>query len=756
MKLLLRTPAPHPTESLLGFALRVSEMNGYDSPWHIFSLAGFTQGEIVSTGFKVNKLAAILGRGPEQFEQITYRAESGKKEFQLLGHRLGGSLTYSPLRLKRPALCPCCVEENGYIDAFWDLSSAIACPIHGTQMLDHCPACSIPLSWFRPGLLKCKCGENLRQLGAPNASTAEVELMRLLYAKLHHLPIPDSKNNSLPIRELWLLPLQSVLELLVAIGQRATTAGSAGLLPGTTNTTETAVEILSNWPANFHDFLRKLDQHCNEGGISIRKRFRTFYSSMFKHRRNAADFTFLRDEMLRFGSEEWGEVIVDPRMNIKLGENQRFLSRKKLAERINVDPRTLSKWAEKGRVNIKEVGVGIKKRFIADAAGFSKTIKTDVNNIFERQAAMQLELPTSVLRFLKSSRHYSPVHTPPYKGGYHELDLQNFYRTILDKSNEIGAPPNTPVLTLEYVMQETRFWSTNGKGEFVAAFLDGEIQSPGRLNQKISSILFYKADVEHFVQKSRAKSAGNTISLQEASQRIDCSSMALKALARDGYLEMLSGPSRHRITISSIEQLLSTHISLQAIARAHHSSTRKLHRLCIAQRIKTLRVPHEGTGETIFVSVNCADRVVDSLLDSRPTPKISAEKALGSYLTELQATGQLLPRRAGKPQFKAIALACGFERSSFYKNELLSQLLEKHQIFEAEKHGAPSSRTPFKALSDFLARLKVSSKALPIRGTRPNLKEIAKQCGFKRDVFYIDPTLREMLDKHLIEDVSTT
>jgi len=76
MKLLLRTPAPHPTESLLGFALRVSELNGYDSPWHIFSLACFVQGEIVSAGFKVNKLAAILGFKPEQFEQITYRVSA--------------------------------------------------------------------------------------------------------------------------------------------------------------------------------------------------------------------------------------------------------------------------------------------------------------------------------------------------------------------------------------------------------------------------------------------------------------------------------------------------------------------------------------------------------------------------------------------------------------------------------------------------------------------------------------------------------
>lgn len=754
MKLLLRTPAPHPTESLLGFALRVSELNGYDSPWHIFSLAGFSQGEIVSTGFRVNKFAATLGREPEQFEQITYRSERGRKEFQLLGHPLGGSLTYSPLRLKTPAICPCCVEENGYIDAFWDLRSAIACPVHGTHVLDRCPACSTPLTWFRPGLVTCKCGQNLRQLDSRPASTEEIDLMRLLYAKLHRLPMPDNLSNSLPISELWSLPLQSVLELLVAIGQRETTADSAGLLPCPTDSTEAAVTILSNWPANFHDFLRKLDQHCNEGGISIRKRFSSFYSSMFKMRRNAADFSFLRHEMLRFGSEEWGDGIVDPRMINEPGENQRFLSRKKLAERINVDPRTLSKWAEKGKVNLKEVGAGPQRRYIADASGFSPVITTEGNTILERQAATQLELPTSVLRFLKASRHYSPIHTPPYKGGYHELDLQNFYRTILDKSNEIDAPPNTPVLSLEYVMQEARFWSTNGKGEFIAAFLDGEILSPGRLNHTISSILFYKAEVEHFAKNCRAKASGGAISILEASQKLNCDPVAIKALARDGYLEILPGPDRHRVTENSIEQFLSIYISLLAVAREHQSSTRKLHYLCMAQRIKTIRIPHEKSGESVFIAIDSAAKLATALLDSRPTPRVPADKALSTYLATLQETGQLLPRRAGKPNLQAIASACNFERSAFYKNKLVSQILEKHQFLEAEKYGIPGNRTPSKVLSDFLLRLKTQGERLPLRGSKPNLKEISKHCGFKRDCFYIDDALREMLDKHLIEDIS--
>ncbi len=749
MTLLPRTPAPHPTESLLGYALRVSETNGYDSPWHVFSLAGFEQSEIVSPGFKVNKLASVLGCTPELLKQYTYRAENGNKEFQLRGHVLGGSLTYSPLRLKKPALCQCCAAETGFIDAFWDLSAAIACPTHGTRLLSDCPVCNTPLTWFRPGLLKCKCGENLNRVVTQPASKEEIDLMRLLYAKLHRTSKPEVADQSLPVDALWALPLRSILELLVAIGNQALKTGSVEQIDGRTDVMRAATATLSNWPANFHEFLRKLDKHTNADGISIRKRFSDFYTSMFKQRKNSADFIFLREEMIRFGSEEWGDGLVDHRMLDGVGEDQRYMSRQMLAKRINVDPRTLNKWASTGRVNLKEVVLGEQRRFIADAAGFTVTIKAEGEIIQERQAAQQLELPVSVLHFLKESRHYAPVHTPPYKGGYHELDLKNFHQVMLEKSTLLEVIPSEAVFKLEYVMQEIRFWSKNGKGEFIAAYLNGHIESLGRLGNTISSILFRKSEVERIVQECRTKASGGAISLKEACEKLGCNALAIKGLARDGYLEVVPGPDRLRVTHQSIEELMSTHISLLAIAKEHCSSTRRLHRLCMAQRIKTLRIPHEGSGESIFIAVDSKEELVTSLLDERPTERPTAEQALKSYLADLQKDSQTLPRRAGKPCLTAIASACNFERSAFYKNKVVSRLLEEYQQQEAVTHSVSALRTPSEALSTFLMSITTRGEKLPLRGSNPNLKEIAKQCNFKRDWFYVDPALREMLVNHL-------
>ena len=57
--LLVRHPAPFPTESLLGYILRLTEVNGYTTPWSLFLLAQIRQHEARSTGMKVAKLARV-------------------------------------------------------------------------------------------------------------------------------------------------------------------------------------------------------------------------------------------------------------------------------------------------------------------------------------------------------------------------------------------------------------------------------------------------------------------------------------------------------------------------------------------------------------------------------------------------------------------------------------------------------------------------------------------------------------------------
>lgn len=198
MTLLLRTPAHVATESLLGYVLRVSEVNGYDTPWHVLSLAGFGQKEMRTAGFPAGKLSTVLGRNTGDLEGIAYCGyqENGDRYYKILSHFLGNGLTEGPFRLDKPAFCPHCVAEDGYLDAFWDLSIAVVCPRHGCQLLDACPKCGKKLRWFRRGLLTCECGAAFDEVILEQADHSLVELMAILKAKLHGDPITNLSNSA--------------------------------------------------------------------------------------------------------------------------------------------------------------------------------------------------------------------------------------------------------------------------------------------------------------------------------------------------------------------------------------------------------------------------------------------------------------------------------------------------------------------------------------------------------------------------------
>ena len=87
--LLVRHPAPLPTESLLGYVLRLTEENGYDSPWRVYALAGLKQNETRTTGIKVKKLAAIAKRPVSELDEIAFAPSANHPRWaQLLGHPL--------------------------------------------------------------------------------------------------------------------------------------------------------------------------------------------------------------------------------------------------------------------------------------------------------------------------------------------------------------------------------------------------------------------------------------------------------------------------------------------------------------------------------------------------------------------------------------------------------------------------------------------------------------------------------------------
>ena len=193
--LLVRHPAPFLTESLFGYILRLSEENGYTTPWSLLLLAQIRQHEARSTGIQVAKLAQVSNRPQTELESISYRWPGDRpRSCRLLGHLL----TPWELVVTRPKLCPECVAEKGFIEAHFDLALMTGCPVHSRSLLSRCPGCMKPLRWFRPGLLECHCGASLRNADLPAISGAEADLLDIMRRKTLGLAAGRDYASGLP------------------------------------------------------------------------------------------------------------------------------------------------------------------------------------------------------------------------------------------------------------------------------------------------------------------------------------------------------------------------------------------------------------------------------------------------------------------------------------------------------------------------------------------------------------------------------
>lgn len=618
--MLSRTPAPRATESLLGYALRISETNGYDTPWHILSYAGFEQGEMLTAGFPVEKLGPILGRDASTLRHIAYCAtEPEGRYFKILDHRLGASMKDGWLGLAKPAFCPACVKEEGHIDAFWDLSQGVACPKHGCQLLTTCPGCDRRLTWFRPGLLECRCGADLATAPLPPADPAVVQMMAVLRAKLHRDSIPSAPNSAgLPLAELESLSLKAFLVMLNRIAVFATSSqGEAKLVPY--HAVEQVAHALSDWPSGYHAFLDRLGatlRRDRPSAVGLRKQFTPFYEAMFKANPLAGEVAFLRTEFIKFGQATWGHAIVDRKLlRDDFKPDSRFVSQNETARDIGVRPITLQRWVGKGLVAAKEVTIGSQRRYIFDKARLPLAAALEGRVLETRAAAAQVNLPVSVLLGLKDSGHYVAESMPRHKRGFHERDLEALRRRIIDRAPPMAEiPTDVPLVSLDHVLQNVHFWSKAGKTSFVTAYLDGAVNALGRSGESWSDILFHSADVDALASRSRLAQSSSAVSQQEAALQLGCGIDVVGGLLTHGFLEGHPGPNRIRVRTTSLCRFQADYVGLAALAKRGSTSARRLDRLCEIRGIERIEVRRRGGSVAKFIRVTEQQRLLDNLV----------------------------------------------------------------------------------------------------------------------------------------------
>ena len=214
--LLVRHPAPFQTESLLGYVLRLSEVNGYPTPWNLYQHAGVRQSEARTTGMSVAKIALVTGRPISELNRIGFAPPEGSpRSCRLLGH----PLTTMDLGLKNPGICTACVKEKGFVEAFWHLELMVGCPIHMCELVSSCARCTKPLRWFRPGLLECSCGSDLSQQPAAPIPSHVASLLDLIRRRTIGVSASKGSMGPVPEDDLMEMDLRCLLRVIRTLGK---------------------------------------------------------------------------------------------------------------------------------------------------------------------------------------------------------------------------------------------------------------------------------------------------------------------------------------------------------------------------------------------------------------------------------------------------------------------------------------------------------------------------------------------------------
>lgn len=691
--MLVHTPTPKPDESLMGFVLRVSDENGYETPWHILKLAGFSQDEMDTAGFPVAKLASILGCHPEQLERIAYCHGKPRQRFKLLAHDLGSDLKNGPLRLRRPGFCPACVQELGYVEAFWDLSAAIACPLHKRIALRGCPSCGQSLRWFRPGLLTCECGHDLSEAEQAEASQAVVELMEVLRHKVLGRPLPTIPGaGQLPVEQLDTIPLRSLLKLLQSLGQQGLRLGESSQDEVVEAAISAAADILSDWPRGYHQFLTSLGEHFlaqKPGAVGLRKQFEPFYEALFKQRSFAKDAQFLREEFVRFGLVQWGHAWIDPKLSggDEGRTERRFISKTEFARKFGVWKPTLERLIASGAVVTKKVAAGKSIRTLVDLEVSSKPVASS-GVLSVREAAARLGIPVSVLGQLRQDGIYRTQQRLGYERSWHLDDVESF----LSRGLALVKAGNVAVRESVELNQQMRLKlrSQSAKADIVKAMFDGRISVVGHVGVNLGGLLLAKAETDAFLRATRVTTEAGTYSFPEAAELTGLDLMAVQPAVELCLLQSVVHDGRRRISRESVEKFNESYIPLKFLASQLDTLPAHLWRFLREQSIPVIAVPRSNGGSAQPVLAREDESRAIGLWRERRAaqiereakqlsePRVTREEALRLYLANLRMSKAKLPMRGSQPNKRAIAAACGFSREAFYNNPRLAALLAEY------------------------------------------------------------------------------
>lgn len=584
------TPQPYPEESIFSWIVRVAESNLVPSPWHLFKLVGFSEGEMKTTRIDTSRLWHLVSDDKKVLDALKYTDGEGYA-FR------GQPINVRDIDIKRPRICPDCVLENGYASAHWDLELTSCCHVHGRRLVDLCPACKKRLTWFRPSLLNCQCGASLVETHFLKVSHDEIALNQLLYRVAFQRQTKDDETNP-AFAILAGVPLRYFLRFVTALG---ILSRHGHLLldkrnrPPIEELMGAAAQVLSSWPDNFHGFLKHLLSRpirAKQERVGVLGCINDFSSAMLEKAEDRRHGSFFRTEIRKFLAYTWDGPI-DPRIVRSLmdeGLVPRWIPLRMAADQLGIDWRTLTEVMKRGLIQFRTEPTLRSNKIMVRSSDVIPDWFSPTELLGIREAAKQIGLPVSVLRELRNSGEYVQSYFGANSISFAQRDLTNLKNRILTCKHYEPSDPDH-VVSLRSVMQ-MKFRNTSAKFEVVCAIIRGDIRTVPNTSDTLANLLLHPNDLKSVLDNITLPEDG-AVPIKQAAVALHTTKQIVQRLVDSDYL---CPSSDGNVKVSSIRAFMDSHICLNNLLVHRKEKIAEAEQICARKGIDLIVLTGQKTG----------------------------------------------------------------------------------------------------------------------------------------------------------------
>jgi TniQ len=606
LTLVIRTK-PKPDESYLGFLLRLSELNEYDNPRWILSEANLSRNtfKLKSSVLDGNLggLSRLSGVSLDCLRNLVPYSASDNSNGTTLKKPARGHV----LRSDRPRLCPPCLDQSNHYRKQWDLPAVTSCPIHHLMLIELCPGCQKPITWFRKSVSRCRCGFDWRQARANSLSKDETVVSRLIYEGLSLLP--PKRGNRRRRNPLFDSNLSSLLgALFLVTSQQAGYGDTTGKLIFRRKSNAEihanllkAVSVFELWPTNFYKFLERLQSlnKSRKDGGGLQNSFGSFYFHLYRHKSLSSNVgEVLRTEFERYLLDHWNDGYVTKAKWFKDGSfGGKYTSRTSAASSLGIDRRVLDRMASQGKIRAVVKKSGSKRLFLVEVASLEK-LRVEFSRYLSLASASKLTglSQINVLRLVENSTltaHRDPTANDLAICRLKKAVVENFISKVLSTTVKAKVRRQSDLRTFNSLLKALMLEpaeTCHGIQTLVSHILAGQLIPRGLAKDSagLSALLFSRKEVRKYLAKFR-KSTGVRLQIEGKVKDLGMDRRLAYFLASKGLVKTeyrsLNGNQHRMITRRTVDLFKSKFTFAVDVARELDLPTDKL-----LETLRTLNV----------------------------------------------------------------------------------------------------------------------------------------------------------------------